>query len=360
MKTARLNRFFYAAAFAVLPGLMLAPVTAYGLGIGAMGAALGTSPRDGVASAPAISLSGGAASKPAAQKPAARRTVARVPASQSPDLSKQVTSAKEVMTLADDTGPQIAFTAGWDSRYVFKDLDNLGPHGAAAFDEDASVWYAKASLAWNGFGFHVGYLQSAGEIVPSGHVAEIVDDSGPTGELVQDGGAELYQEIVTGVNYTLGVLADVEATLGYNAYFFPEKAFWGASFQGELFATLAYTGIEHLRPSVTYSYFHSDTGSLGGGFVDLRVDGSFDLCECGSVKVGFNPYVSLGYDIGFNDNTFNTDGFTAVDFGVKIPLALNENLVLTLSGNYGIEIDDEHTDVGDVGFWGGASLTYRF
>lgn len=324
-------------AAALFSTALLTPGASYGLGGLAIQVATSTSPRSTPSAAP-VSRESEAPKENA--KPAATAS------------AKSPKGVVGPVAQLPEAGPEFTFTAGWDSRYMFKSLDNID--SSSVGDVENSIWYTRLAATYKGFGFSLGYLQAA-------------EKTNPSRDLSND--KAFYSEIILGANYTFSLVDQVlEATVGYNAYFFPEEGFWGGSYQGEAYARLSYVQIDHFTPSVTYSYFHSDASSLDNSYwIDFRLDGDFDLFTVGSVKVGLNPYAAVGFDGHYNANG---NDWSAVEVGVRIPITLSDNLVLALSANYGWDLGQEDnngirrssfgTSGSEVGFWGGASLTYKF
>lgn len=369
----RLKGIMAAASLAVVPGIMLAPSSSYGYGIGALGAATADSARGGTAAAPVIAISGStpsqasvisatqasstdssaavaaSTSKPGPDSGAvvtsSRRTSSSTTSSRySSASSKEVVTKNPVVETPAPLGPEIAFTAGWDSQYMFKGLDNVRASSFGGRDE-SSIWYAKLSVAHEGFGFNLGYIMA-------------VEESDPRFSPVER--SEYYSEVIAGVNYTASIIGGVlDATIGYNAYFFPEDEFWGTDYQGELWARVALVNIPFVTPNFVYSYFHSDEEILEGHFFEFRLDSSIPVYDGGNFRVAVNPYVSVSYDQDYN----GVDGdWNSIETGIKVPISIGDHLIVALSGNYGWDIGDDRSnfDKGFDDFWGGVSVTYRF
>ncbi len=366
--TLRFRGIIAAATLAVLPGVMLAPSSSYGYGVGALGAATADSARGATAAAPVIAISGSAPSQASvisASQASAPDTSASVAASTSKpssdsgsaavsssrrststgSSSKEVVMSKNpVIDTPAPLGPEIAFTAGWDSQYMFKGLDNVRASSFSGRDE-SSIWYAKLSAAYEGFGFNLGYIMA-------------VEQSDPRFSPVER--SEYYSEVIAGANYTASIIGGVlDVTVGYNAYFFPEEDFWGTDYQGELFARVALVSIPFVTPNFVYSYFHSDEEILEGHFFEFRLDSSIPVYDGGSFKVAVNPYVSVSYDEDYNG--LGGD-WNSIETGIKVPITIGDHFILALSGNYGWDIGDNRSnfDKGFDDFWGGVSVTYRF
>ena len=180
--------------------------------------------------------------------------------------------------------------------------------------------------------------------------------------------AQKYQEFDVGLNYSHELIPrHLDGTVGYTAYFIPETGFWGTGFASEFYAKLAVKSIPHMRPNVTFSLFNSAAVQLRGRFVDFRWE-TYDLTVFNSARlatrVELNPYVSIGLD---DDLIGDNVGWSAFCFGVRAPVSIGKHVVINLDLNYGIPINGHadsdtnfRTDLGEVGPWGGVSLSYRF
>lgn len=371
----RLHRLMAAASLAVLPGLLLTPANTYGLGIGAEAAATADSARGGTAAAPVFALSGSAPSQasviatsqsssssvstissgsdagappPQSSRSHRRSSSSTTSSSSTYSSGKDVVLGKNPVIEAPAPGPEVAFTLGWDSQYMFKGLDNV--RSTNYINDSHSIAYAKLTLAHQGFGFNLGYLQSVEKITP---IRASLGD-------IARGKDEFYSEVIAGVNYTAAIVGGVlDATVGYNGYYFPEEDFWGVEYQGELWARVALVNIPFVTPNVVYSYFHADKAILEGHFLEFRLDSSIPVYEGGNIKVAIKPYALASYDIDYNASG---DGWAALEVGVRVPISIGENFILALSGNYGWDLGDDRSDFdrGYDDFWGGVSVTYRF
>jgi len=260
---------------------------------------------------------------------------------------------------------------GWQSADVYKHIDKTSEAGLPKAGDPTrddvhrtSVWYAKATGVFDGvfggkLGIGVTYLQSSDRLYP--RVASI--NSLTNGESLSR--QTFYNEVDLAIAYTHAIIPKkMEATVGYNAFVVPDRGFWGTNYSGELYANLAWIGIPYFRPNVTYSHFHSGAVQLRKGYLDFNLDTvGIPLCRRDSIQIDFNPYVSIGIDNGLIME--NTD-WAAVDIGVRVPILFKDRFVLTLNGNYGIPINGNpssnnfRTDLGKVGFWGGAAITFKF
>ena len=256
-----------------------------------------------------------------------------------------------------DTGPSFGVVAGWDSRMVYHGEDWI-QKGIGSQDDSnsAGIYFARATVEWKGFAAFVGYLQSDQEVNPR----DIRTDS------------EYYAEIQTGISYTYGIIPDaLDASIGYNAYFVNSEAFLGHSYNGEAYVRLAYKKIPFITPSISAFYLHGDSGTtvfqpgasgifdVEGFIYEARVDGNFKLFNIGSEGfVALNPFVNLVIDGGFwSDETFE---FNTLQYGLNVPIAINNKLSFNLHINYYQALRDRTGLIAHPEFWGGASVAYRF
>ena len=384
-----------AAAAVGITGAVFMPSSSYGLGGAALNAAIPVTPREAVTASPAISISGASVAASAAASSAgasgtsssstqqmggggnAAATVAGTESSSAPAaVSRQgrrssggaapatggaAASAKAPVwdknvppvPVVEENPLTITFTAGWESTYMFKGLDNIrnsSLNADGSLEDDMGVWYAKLGMQYKGLGLSVGYLQGDGKTLPGRQNFRVAGN-----KLV--GHDAYYGETILGANYTVAVVPDaLELTVGYNAYFFNDSDFWRTGYQGELWGRLAYTQIPFVTPSVVYSYFHGG-GVIDGQYLEFRLDSNVPLYNSDSFSVGLNPYASVGYDMEYNAG--NND-WSGLELGLRIPFAVGEHLIISLDGHYGWDINDAHANYDEVGFWGGVAVTYKF
>lgn len=272
-------------------------------------------------------------------------------------------------SLIDPMGAaQYFVSSGIQSADVYKDIDKSSEAGFPISGDPTGddvrrtpISFTKAGLVFKGFGASITYLQSLDQILPRHE----------TGRRLLAGlpipAKSFYREIDISLNYSHVLIPDVlDGTLGYNAFILPDEAFWGTNYAGEIYGTFALSTFDflHIRPSITYSRFHSDAKQLTGGFVDTRVEVvGWTVYQRERVKIDFDPYISIGLDDGLiNDGV----DWTAVDVGVRIPINIGEHFIFTVDGNYGFPIngnsssDNFRTDLSRVGIWGGCSFTIKF
>lgn len=359
--TSKQNRLRGIAAFALVGGVLFAPDAALAMPAAVMNAGLAT-PRQAPAAAPVYAISGEVPSETMSAPVATEQQTSMVGSTETTSTkstkstkatNKVEPSGKTVIdknpAVAQTEAPKPVFTvtAGWDSKYVFKGFDNVAGSSVERPD-DVGIWYGKVGMAYQGFGATIGYLQADQETTPKYN---------PTG------GSDYYSEVILGVNYTAALIGGVlDATVGYNMYLFPNGDYWANDYQGEAWLKLAYVQIPHLTPNITYSYFHADNDVLSGQVIEFRLDSNFDLYDGGSFSVGINPYAMTNLDMDFNADGTN---FGGVEAGIRLPVAIGNNLVVALSGSYGWDLGEDTNYYGGRppkrdGFWGGVSATYKF
>lgn len=356
-----------AARLGLLGGAILCPVSVYALSDSALSAAI-SPPRQATSAAPVRAISGevpsdsssmvvastpdsgsmsSGAPSDSGSSPRGARTTRRTSGGASGVASGKGMIDKNPVVATEPPRPEFTFTAGWDSKYVFKGFDNIAGSSVERPD-DVGIWYTKATMTYQGLGLLLGYLQA---------------DSKTTPKYNPNGGSDYYSEVIMGVNYTAAIIGGVlDSTVGYNMYYLPNGDYWNNDYQGEVWARLAYVQFPWLTPSVTYSYFHADNDILTGHSVEFRLDSKFSLYNGNSFGIGLNPYVSANLDSDFNTSGTNWGG---VEVGLSLPITIGQNFILALSGSYGWDMGDDVNYYGGRpperdGVWGGVSATYRF
>jgi hypothetical protein len=236
----------------------------------------------------------------------------------------------------------LTLSAGWNSKYEFKHFDQI--FIATALDDSSdSIWQLKAEAQYDNFGFGVTFIQSLEE-----HKTRFAPNDGK----------DFYQEIILGTNYTTQLAPNLDASVGYNLSLFPNEGFLNGSVQGEAQIRLRYTGIEHFQPSVAYSNIHGDVAFLGD-WIEARVDSPWVLHHNGDFEVGINLSAEVAYDMKLNSNS---NGFAGFVVRAALPVKVSRNVVITLSGNYGWDIENNNHSAleSQLDFWGGATVSYRF
>ncbi len=154
----------------------------------------------------------------------------------------------------------------------------------------------------------------------------------------------------------------IVGSVGYNHFHFSNGNFYKSAARGkysrqieyanEFSLGAAYTLIPHIQPSINWSH---DFDGFKGDYVELRIDGAYDLYSQGDFGIRLRPYAAVSYDFKYNGTD---NGWNAVELGVNVPVRLNSFLTLTFSGNYvqPLEKTQGETRTND-GFWGGVKLS---
>jgi len=252
---------------------------------------------------------------------------------------------KETVVVEEAPTPwyNAALSTGWDSLYMFRGANVLGGDGKYG----SSISWTDANFTWN-----------------------ITDN-----DLLTLGGwmgfglgqGTNYKEFDAYANY-VHTFGDLSVGLGYTLYYVFGN---GNLYANELNASVAYAfdlGFMTVTPSVKY-FFNlgpdNDTGNgngivgLGTSYLDLRVTGSIPVYK---KVVSIDPWSAFGVNFGYNQNGSGSefDGANNLEFGVAIPVKIND--VITVSGYvaYSYAFQDLWATTKDNTFWGGAKVAFSF
>jgi hypothetical protein len=218
--------------------------------------------------------------------------------------------------------------------------------------------YARPNDAFTA-GFN--YWQGMSRVTPKGAESQV-----PPNSLKKDQenfdlpSRDRYSEYNFNLAYTRNFFdGKVVGTVGYNHFHFSNGNFYKSgedgekiSYANELMLGVAYTALPYVQPSFSWAH---DFDGFKGDYLELRVDGAFDLYSRGDFGIRLRPYAALSYDLKYNGTD---DGFNAVELGLNIPVRLNNVFTLTFSGNYVFPLDESQGQPrASEGFWGGVKLT---
>ena len=287
-----------------------------------------------------------------------------------PDLSKEgapsagamVTTAKSLWTA--DAG------WGWYNKYYFRGIDILKEISPKT--NDGGVINTKFTLAYSrekdAFSIGFGYVQALERQIPDGEAKDVTPNNtvrAANGKFVPKkdnekfslAPASRYAEYDLYLAYTRELIpGKLQGTLGYNHYQFSDGRFYDKGsgpiyYADETTVRLDYLGLPIVRPSVTWAH---DFDGFQGDYLEMRLDAGFDVYKHGNFSVRLEPYVAGSYDFKYNGGD---NGWNALEFGVGVPIRLNENLSLTLTGNYTHALDESQGQPrANTGFWGGVVL----
>lgn len=334
-----------------------------------------------------------------ASAPAARSERRREPAPSGGGKAVADTSKGGKETIVPPAkGPIFTLSAGYQTRYIYHGLDiisfnskyrdnfsrfNSGQESTFALRAESSgIYFTDASVEYKGFRGGVGYVQAVDPTVP------YFQNAGDTGGFLTFPGdtVQLYREVNIHLDYTVTLVPRwLDATVGFNTFFFPNTDFKGTAYQGEIPIRLTFTRIPFVRPSFSYFRYISDykkfgAGNLNGNYVEFRLDGSVPIIDKPNFGLAIAPYAAFGYNINYLKFSGDDDvgGWNTFETGVKVPVRLGKHFTITPFGNYGKNLNGadvvansfaESTVEGSGGsrsfgeqtrFWGGVNLSYAF
>ena len=389
-------------------------------------------------------LFGGAARTYSAETPSESRPERRRSASTTTSTSAAVADAKsvpkDVVKLVAPSRPIFTLSAGYQTTYVYHGLDVIGANSSVANIErtvdpfyadsgflplgrvtnvvngltsgklTSDIVFVTGGLDWQGFHLSVGFTRALQSTVPYRTTLAFLQ-SGLTLQspynlyfrgnqtpppLKEDN----YQEVTIGLNYTYALTPALSATIGFNNFILPVKAFRNTNYLGEglvrltyapgyfpyIKATLSYyryfsgARVPQLQSNVLDNFFvDGPVGSqaanqsqslangpqyLTGGYGDLRIDGDIPIAKSGRFSLRLQPYVLVSYNNGFfsrlttaspiasgpfflprggglvnyaSNNGIRRNTFNTFEVGAQLRFAYGR-LSVTPSVNYGVDI----------------------
>ena len=311
---------------------------------------------------------------------AGRRARASSAPSTTPSSADAKSVPKDVKPLVAKPASTIfSFNAGYQTHYLYHGLDVIGSNsnpnniintvndsfsqnGQNGFYVDPTVFsnvlnaavankltsdilFASAAVDWKGFHLGMGYSRAIHATVPYKTTLDFLQNSLTNqvafqafyrnGVLPDALASERYSEFTVNLNYTVAILKNLNATVGYNSFIIPNHAFRNTNYIGELTARVTYSPFAFLDASFTYYRYFSDArvpqlqsnvldnfyvtpnnplaqkaanlnqsladGStyLNGGYFELRLDGKFNLIKRDLFQLRFLPYVLVSYNNGY-------------------------------------------------------------
>ncbi|GGP48107.1 hypothetical protein [Shewanella saliphila] len=208
-----------------------------------------------------------------------------------------------------DTQPNVALDLVWENHYITEGRNNLDKGGIA---------WAVASVEHNDM---VAYA------------------------VVGRADQVNYTEWNAGLEYTLHLDYDIEATLGYQRleFYGDERAS-----DNEFFSSITYNGLDWLVPVVNYTY----ATEASGYFVTLSVYSPWEI----NSQLTLTPYVSQGFDFGYSSEAH--DGTNHVQFGLEAEYQFSENLMFATHISHSIALEDIKQQAAADGQQGSLDETY--
>ena len=281
------------------------------------------------------------------------------PETEAVDTSKDDAASTALVTTA-----QSLWTANfgwsWFNKYYFRGVDilkNVSPDHV-----NSGVIGAKATLAYarqkDAFSISFGYVESLNRQLPKGAAALVPPNSGnKNNQAFGLPPEERYAEYDMYLAYTRTLIPKkLQGTVGFNHYHFSDGTFYQTAegpitYANEATLRFDYLGLPYVRPSIAWAH---DFDGFKGDFLELKVDGGFDVYERGNIGVRLEPYVAVSYDLKYNGED---NGWNALEFGLSSPIHVTDHFTLTFTGNYTKALaDSKGQSRANDGFWAGIAF----
>lgn len=295
------------------------------------------------------------------------------PPSKAPSTEPEAPDPSKTLVTTADSLWSVNLGWGWYNKYYFRGVNILKAVSPETLE--SGIVTSKATLAYtrekDAFSIGFGYVQALERQIPKG--AAIAVKPNNTVRVVGKGKnpadsfvprrdnekfnlppSERYAEYDLYLAYTRVLIpGKLLGTVNFSRYQFSDGSFYGTDrdsirYADETTVRLDYTGLPIVHPSIAWTH---DFDGFEGDYLELRVDGGFDVFERGSFGIRLEPYVALSYDLRYNgvDN-----GWNALEFGFSAPIRLNDIFTLTFIGNYTQQLEDSKGQPRtNNGFWGG-------
>ncbi|MGE6650349.1 hypothetical protein ACQKE0_13825 [Shewanella colwelliana] len=169
---------------------------------------------------------------------------------------------------------------GWDSEYISEGRNNLD-HGG--------IYWGTAAVQYQDLVIYT---------------------------TVGRGDSETYTEWNFGLEYGFSIVENLEASIGYQRI---EAYGDERGSDNELFASLSYSAVEWLTPSMAYTY----STEAGGYFIEASLHSSWPVTE----QLTLTPYVTQAFDFQYATEAHN--GPNHFQFGIEAEYQTSSNLVLS-------------------------------
>ncbi|WP_206194437.1 MULTISPECIES: hypothetical protein [Shewanella] len=208
-----------------------------------------------------------------------------------------------------DNQPTIGFNIAWDNHYISEGRNNLDKGGivwgVASFEQEDLAVYAVVGRA----------------------------------DQVH------YIEWNAGLEYTLHLHDDVDATIGYQRleFYGDERAS-----DNEFFSSLTYNGFSWLIPAINYTF----ATEAGGYFVELSLHSPWEINE----QLTLTPYVVQGVDFQYSSEQH--DGANHFQFGLEAEHQISDSMSLSAHISHSIAQEDIKQQASTDGIQGSLDQTY--
>ena len=209
----------------------------------------------------------------------------------------------------DESQPTIGFDIAWDNHYISEGRDNLD----------------KGGIAWGVASFEKDNLAI---FVVAGRADQVH-----------------YIEWNAGLEYTLSIHDDLDATFGYQRleFYGDERAS-----DNEFFSSLTYNGFSWLVPAINYTF----ATEAGGYFVEVSLHNPWEINE----QLTITPYVVQGFDFQYSSEQH--DGANHFQFGLEAEYQLSDSMALSAHISHSIAQDDIKQQASDDSVQGNLDQTY--
>ena len=284
--------------------------------------------------------------------------------------------------------PQLVLSAegGYQSKYIWRGVDLVqftsynayynGTPGAKISAPEGDVYFLGMSATYNGWAFGVKYVES------------LSHDFNPFfAPLLST--RDAYSEYIFSANYTYALLPDrwLNATAGFDFYYYPNGEFWGVDHQGLAYLRFVTPHYQWAQPFLNLFYNVPTTSQgrglatgnfrqgLDGNYVtgaklvegcgfELGAAGGAEVARTGNVGYGVSYSLSTTYKNGY---AYEPNGFSHITASLSAPVTIGQNLTIAPSVNYVYalkSINSPYAPGASVwnypGWWFGLKATYSF
>jgi hypothetical protein len=235
------------------------------------------------------------------------------------------------------------------------------------------VYFLGMSATYNGWAFGVKYVES------------VSHDFNPFfAPLLST--RDAYSEYIFSANYTYALLPDrwLNATAGFDFYYYPNGEFWGVDHQGLAYLRFVTPHYQWAQPFLNL-FYNVPTTSQGNGLAagnfrqgldgsyvtgaklvegcgfELGAAGGAEVARTGNVGYGVSYSLSTTYKNGY---AYEPDGFSHITASLSAPVTIGQSLTISPSVNYVHALKNINSPGAGAwnypGWWFGLKATYSF
>ena len=243
--------------------------------------------------------------------------------------------------------------AGYSSKHLWRGIDlaqfTSSNYAIASTPKaDSGVSVIGGNITYNGFLLGLKFIES-------------LDDTFNPFYAQTSTTLDSYSEFVISLNYTRMLVGPdlLQATAGFDFYYYPNGEFWGVDHQGMIYTRIASPHYKWAQPFLEVFYnIATDTNGNGlaaysdssanlrgasgsqlveGGGCEIGVNGGDRIYSNGSLSLALTYSLSTFYKTGY---WFEPDGFSHVNLTIGTPLTIGENITITPSVSYVESLQD--------------------